>query len=195
MQLGDHKLKDLTPSLVAGHRDKLANMKSERTGRNRKSATVNRYLALLSHACTIAIKEWQWMAVNPVVQISKPREAQGRTRFLSDDERERLLVVCRSSESVHLFPIVTLALSTGMRRGEILGITWENVNLQNRRITLVRTKNGERRVVPLVGNAYELIRDLYLKLEPEGHDLVFPSPNNSKQPIKPWLTFSYSLQH
>jgi integrase len=183
VQLGDHKLKDLTPSLIAGHRDKLANMKSERTGRNRTSATVNRYLALLSHACTIAIKEWQWMAVNPVAQISKPKESQGRTRFLSDQERGRLLAVCRSSESIHLFPIVTLALSTGMRRGEILGITWENVNLQNRRITLVRTKNGERRVVPLVGKAYELIKNLYLKLEPESKELVFPSPNNPLQPI------------
>ena len=182
-QLGDYKLKDLTPSIISSLRDKLTKEQSNRTGRNRTSATVNRYLALLSHACTIAIKEWQWMGANPVVQISKPREAQGRTRFLSDDERERLLVACRSSESIHLFTIVTLALSTGMRRGEILGLSWENVDLQNRRITLVRTKNGERRVVPLVGKAYELIKDLYLKLEPEGKNLVFPSPNNPKQPI------------
>ena len=183
VQPGDYKLKDLTPSVIAKYRDKLTKERSYRTGRNRTSATVNRYLALLSHACTIAIKEWQWMAVNPVVQISKPREAQGRTRFLSDEERERLLVACKSSESVHLFPIVTLALSTGMRRGEILGLSWENIDLQNRRITLLRTKNGERRVVPLVCKAYELIKNLYLKLEPEGKDLVFPSPNNPKQPI------------
>ena len=182
-QLGDYKLKDLTPSLIASLRDKLTKEQSDKTGRIRTCATVNRYLALLSHACTIAIKEWQWMAVNPVIQISKPREAQGRTRFLSDEERERLLVACRSSESVHLFTIVTLALSTGMRRGEILGLSWENVDLQNRRITLTRTKNGERRVVPLVGKAFELIKNLYLKLEPEGKDLVFPSPNNPMQPI------------
>ena len=120
VQLGEYKLKDLTPSLIASLRDKLTKEKSERTGRNRTPATVNRYLALLSHACTIAIKEWQWMAVNPVIQISKPKEAQGRTRFQNDEERERLLVVCRSSKSIHLFTIVTLALSTGMRQGEVL---------------------------------------------------------------------------
>jgi integrase len=120
------------------------------------------------------------MAVNPVVQISKPKEAQGRTRFLNDEERERLLVVCRSSQSTYLFTIVTLALSTGMRRGEILGLSWENVDLKNSRITLFRTKNGERRVVPLVGKAYDLIKNLYLKLEPENKDLLFPSPNNPK---------------
>lgn len=75
VQLGKHKLRDLTPSRIDKLRDKLTREQSDRTGRNRTSATVNRYLALLSHAFTIAIKEWQWMAVNPVVQISKPRGA------------------------------------------------------------------------------------------------------------------------
>jgi integrase len=182
-QLGDYKLKDLTSSMIAKMRDRLAKEQSDRTGRNRTSATVNRYLALLSHAFTIAIKEWQWMAVNPVVQISKPREAQGRTRFLNDEERERLLAICKASESVHLFTIVTLALSTGMRKGEILGLKWENIDLHNRRVTLVRTKNGERRVVPLVGKAYQQIRNLYLKLEPAKDSLLVPSPHNSNQPI------------
>jgi integrase len=182
-ELGDYKLKDLTPSLIAGLRDKLIKKVSDRTGNHRSAATVNRYLGLLSHACTIAIKEFQWMAINPVTQISKPREAQGRSRFLSDEERERLLAVCRSSESVHLFTIVTLALSTGMRRGEMLGLKWENVDLQNGRITLHRTKNGEKRIVPLVGKAYELIKGSYLKLEPEDHDLLFPSPHDPSQPI------------
>jgi len=180
-ELGDYKLKDLTPSLIGGIRDKLIREASDRTGNNRSAATVNRYLGLLSHACTIAIKEFQWMAINPVTQLSKPREAQGRTRFLSDEERERLLAVCKSSKSTHLFPIVTLALSTGMRRGEILGLTWANVDLKNGRITLHRTKNGERRIVPLVGKAYELIKDSYLKLEPEGHEFLFPSPNEQSQ--------------
>ena len=179
-QLGGRKLKNIYPALISTYKEKLIQEPSERTKRKRTPATVNRYLALLSHVCTLAIKEWQWMAVNPVVQISKPREAQGRTRFLSDGERERLLVTCRSSKSTHLFTIVTLALSTGMRRGEMLGLRWEDIDIQNRRITLVRTKNGERRGVPLVGKTYELIKDLYLKLEPENKDLLFPSPNNPK---------------
>ena len=182
-QLGEHKLKDLTPSLVSGLKDKLIKDQSERTGRSRTSATVNRYLALLSHAFTVAVREWQWMAVNPLRQISKFKEAQGRTRFLSDEEREGLLAACKSSESVYLFTIVTLALSTGMRRGEILSLKWENINLQNRRVTLVRTKNGEIRVVPLVSKAYDSIRDIYLKLEPDKDALLFPSPHNSNQPV------------
>ena len=165
VQLGEYKLKDLTPSLIASLRDKLTKELSKRTGRTRTPATVNRYLALLSHACTTAIKEWQWMAVNPVIQISKPKEAQGRTRFLNDEEREKLLVVCRSSKSTYLFTIVTLALSTGMRRGEILGLSWENVDLKNSRITLFRTKNGERRVVPF--NDEKLIESQRLNITQE----------------------------
>ena len=108
VQIGNYKLKDLTPSLITQHRDSLLRQTSNRIGKKRSPATVNRYLGLLSHACTIAIKEWQWMAVNPVIQISKPKEAQGRTRFLSDKERKRLLVVCRSSQSTYMFTIVTL---------------------------------------------------------------------------------------
>jgi len=121
------------------------------------------------------------MEINPVMQISKPKESKGRTRFLSDEEREKLLNTCRSSESVFLFVIVTLALSTGMRKGEILGMKWENVDLNKKRITLVETKNGETRVVPLVGKAYELIRDLYLNIKPLSNDRVFPSTNTPTQ--------------
>ena len=182
-QLGDRKLKSFYPALISTYKEKLIQEPSERTGRKRTAATVNRYLALLSHVFTIAVKEWEWMAVNPVMQISKPKESRGRTRFLSDKEREKLLNACRSSESVFLFVIVTLALSTGMRKGEILGMKWENVDLNKKRITLVETKNGETRVVPLVGKAYELILHVYLKQEPEEDSLIFSSPKNPAQPI------------
>ena len=182
-QLGDRKLKSFYPALISTYKEKLIQEPSERTGRKRTPATVNRYLALISHVFTTAVKEWQWMEINPVMQISKLKESKGRTRFLSDEEREKLLNACRSSESVFLFVIVTLALSTGMRKGEILGMKWENVDLNKKRITLVETKNGETRVVPLVGKAYELILHVYLKQEPEEDSLIFSSPKNLAQPI------------
>ena len=65
---------------------------------------------------------------------------------------------------------------------------------RNRRITLLRTKNGECRVVPLVGKAYELIKNLYLKLEPEGKELVFPSPNNPLQSISSRTAWETSVK-
>ncbi|MBT6716778.1 MAG: site-specific integrase [Nitrospina sp.] len=182
VQLGERKLKSLSPALISSCKEKLVTQPSERTGRKRTPATVNRYLALLGHVFTVAVREWEWMAVNPVAKISKLKEPGGRTRFLSDEERERLLTTCRSSESIHLFIIVTLALSTGMRRGEILGMKWENIDLKKKRITLVETKNGETRVVPLVGKAYELMKNLYLKVQPVTHGLVFSSAKNLAEP-------------
>ena len=111
-QLGEYRLKEMSSSLISLCRDRLIGENSDRTGRKRTAATVNRYLALISHVFAIAVREWEWMAVNPVTKISKLKESRGRTRFLSDEEREKLLAACRSSTSPHLVTIVTLALST-----------------------------------------------------------------------------------
>jgi hypothetical protein len=81
--LGHYNLSDLTPSLIAEHRDILA--------KTRKSSTVRRYLAALSHTFTIAIREYQWINENPCQKIRKPPEPRGRVRYLSDDERRELL--------------------------------------------------------------------------------------------------------
>ena len=120
-QLGDRKLKSFYPALISTYKEKLIQEPSERTGRKRTPATVNRYLALISHVFTTAVKEWQWMEINPVMQISKPKESRGRTRFLSDEEREKLLNTCRSSESVFLFVIVTATASSEVGMEEKVG--------------------------------------------------------------------------
>ena len=151
-QLGALTLADVTPALLAKYRDKLA---SEITVRHqqRNPATVNRYLAALSHAFTIAVKDWQWLDDNPLRKVSKPRETRGRVRFLSDDERERLLQACRESSNPDLYLAVVLFLSTGARQQEILSLRWQQVDLQTGLIRLEQTKNGERRALPLVGAA------------------------------------------
>lgn len=76
--------------------------------RDRSPATVNRYLAVLSHAFAVAVKEWGWLDDNPLRKVTKPQEPRGRVRFLSDDERERLLQACRESASPDLYPAVIL---------------------------------------------------------------------------------------
>ena len=93
-------------------------------GRTRRPATVVRYMAALSHAFTIAVKEWEWLDDSPLRKVSKPQEPRGRVRFLSDEEREILLASCKQSKAPYLYPLVVLALSTGARRGELLGLTW-----------------------------------------------------------------------
>lgn len=67
----------------------------------------------------------------------------GRRRFLAEDEIARLLPACGQSKNPYLTTIVTLALNTGMRKGEILGLEWERVDFARGVLALARTKNGE----------------------------------------------------
>ena len=132
-------------------RDKLLKGNTPK-GTKRSPSTVVRYFAAFSHALTIAMKEWGWIEDSPMRRVTKPREPSGRVRFLSDNERSALLYVCRESSNPLLYPVVVLALSTGMRQGEIMNLRWENVDLFKGKITLHQTKNGERRTVPLRGS-------------------------------------------
>ncbi|TDI76988.1 MAG: site-specific integrase, partial [Betaproteobacteria bacterium] len=89
-EIGSYALADVSPSLLAECRDKLGREITKRS-KPRSPASVVRYLAALSHTFTIAVKEWGWMEDNPMRKVTKPKESRGRVRFLSDDERVRLL--------------------------------------------------------------------------------------------------------
>lgn len=187
-ELGHNSLADCTPSLLAEYRDRLA--KGEPQGTPRSPGTVNRYLAALSHAFTIAVKEWEWLESNPLSRVRKPQEPRGRVRFLSDDERERLLAACKESPNQFLYPVVVLALACGMREGEILGLTWEVVDLVQGRIILHETKNGERRLVPVTGHALDVLKE-FAKVRRFDTPLLFPSKGTrSSVPMimrSPWV--------
>jgi integrase len=92
-----------------------------------------------------------------------------------------LLKACQASSNPYLYPVVVLALSTGMRQGEIMGLKWEDVDLHQGRVTLHETKNGERRVVPLVGKALELLKE-YAKVRRIGTPLLFPGKVKTQRP-------------
>ena len=183
-QIGAYALADVTPALIVQHRDKLIGGITVR-GKPRSPATVVRYMAALSHAFSIAVKEWGWIDDSPMRKVSKPRESRGRVRFLSDDERVRLLKACKESSNPYLYPAVVLALSTGMRHGEIMGLTWDDVDLQRGRAVLHETKNGERRAVAITGHVLELLKELG-KVRRIDSNLLFPSRENRPQkPQKP----------
>ena len=189
--LGDYSLADITPALIAQYRDLLARSPSPR-GNIHSPATVNRYLAVLSHLFTMMIKEWGWVEDNPLRKVTKPKEPRGRVRFLSDEERARLLDECKKSDSQYLYAAIVLALSTGGRRMEILGLHWENIDFNRNVITLHETKNGERRVLPLAGHALELIKQLS-KIRHLNCNLVFPG-KNLKTPVDLRTPFETALK-
>jgi integrase len=179
-RIGAYSLADCTPALIAEYRDKLAATPTPHGGK-RSSTTVGRYLATISHAFTVAVKEWGWVEDNPLRKVTMPKPARGRVRYLSDDERERLLQACRESSDPYLYPAVILALSTGMRAGELLGLTWSRVDLERGRIVLEETKNGDRRLVALRGHALEVLT-AHNKVRRLGTDLVFPGRKDPTTP-------------
>lgn len=164
--LGSIKLHELTPKHIINIRNKLIE--------GRSNATFNRYLAAFSVVLSYAVKECHYIKANPMKQVSKLKEPRGRVRYLSDDERHRLLLECKKSKNKYLYPGVIIALSTGMRRGEIFNLHWEDIDFHKKRAILTKTKNNERRSISLLGPAWEALLSL---LPPKGQSplgKIFP---------------------
>lgn len=188
--LGSYSLADISSALIAEKRDELFNGMTYR-GTQRSAATVVRYLSALSHAFSVAVNEWGWLEDSPMRKVSKLKESRGRVRFLDEEEKARLLQACKDSSNPALFPVVILALSTGMRYSEILNLTWADVDLHRKRIILQETKNGERRAVPIAGQALDLLSDLEKKRRIDTQ-LLFPQvkfANANSEAIPPEFGF------
>jgi integrase len=148
----------------------------------RTGATTNRYLATLSHLFTVAWKEWRLVQSNPLREITKKKEARGRVRFLSDAERDALFDACSKSDWPALHTLVLMAISTGARRGELIKLKWADVDLKAARVIVHETKNGDPRVLPLVGKALTALREL--KLQAGVTPWVFQQPSGFPGPFE-----------
>lgn len=177
-EIGHISLSRFREDVVAICRDKLAST-PDKHGRSRSPATVNRYLCTLGSVVRLAISEWKLLTSSPLKHVRKLAEPRGRTRHLSKEERGRLLKACKESPCPHLYPITKMALLTGMRRREILGLRWRDINLTQRRLTLHRTKNGDQRVLPLIGHLLKLFQMLesLRKTDSSTDDFLFPGRN------------------
>ncbi|MDR2013691.1 MAG: site-specific integrase [Rhodanobacter sp.] len=170
-ELGSYPLADVTPARITEARAKLLERPGMK-GARFAPATANKYVAGLSGVFTIARKNFGFAVGNPCCGITKLAEPRGRIRFLSDAERDALLRECKAhSEALHA--IVILALSTGARKGEILGLRWQDVDMQRGLMTFHQTKNGERRTVPIVGIARLLLAE-HGKVRRINTEFVFP---------------------
>lgn len=182
-QLGSYFLVDVTPQMVADYRDRLGkeNINADnpkKPARYRGPATVHRYLATLSVCFTYAVQELGWTEENPVLKVRKPSLPEGRVRFLTDGEREKLLTACKESKTC-LYTVVVLALSTGARMSEILSLQWDDIDFKRRIMRLEQTKNGDKRAVPLSKHAFKLIQDL-TKVRRIDSNFLFPRTDGKK---------------
>lgn len=190
---GHNLLSEITAARISKERDRLLNEETDRyttaaTGDpiadakreklKRSGATVNRYLASLSVTLSYAVKTLQWLENNPCEKIQKPSESKGRVRFLSDDERAALLQACESH--VDLYLAVILALSTGARQSEVMSLRYSQIDFTRKIITLHDTKNGDKRALPLVGKAFELLQQR-AKVRALNDDRLFPASKQAKK--------------
>jgi integrase len=126
-----------------------------------KAATARRELVILRHVFEVAIKEWNVpLPGNPVRAIKVPKDSEARDRRLEQGELERLLGAIGPRTAWYLRPFIILAIETGMRRGELVSLTWAHVDLKKRTVRLPITKNGHLRIVPLTPKAIEVLSSL-----------------------------------
>lgn len=160
---GDRTLADITPKLIVAYKNK-------RYEDGKAPATINRELANLKKAFNLALREWEWCHQNPVTRVSMEKENNKRDRWLSEEEESRLLTAC----APWLHDLVTFALHTGMRMGEILELTWRGVDFTRRTVTVMRSKNGERRTIPVNETVLRVLKEK-AKVRSLASDLVFCS--------------------
>jgi integrase len=125
-------------------------------------ASVIRELNTLAHAIDVARKEWGvHLTQNVVRMIRRPAPPRGRDLRLVGDEEQRLLDAADAGRSAYMRPVIILAIETAMRQGEILSLTWDDVDLDKRVAHLALTKNGDSRDVPLSSRALRALDVLH----------------------------------
>ena len=150
---------DLAKRFIASIRGvDVAKLRDDYVAEGYDPGTINRRFNVLSHVFNTAKREWGMESLsNPVESVRRPKQPASRTRRLMDGELERLL---DATESDELGAIVLLAVETAMRRSEITSLTRDKVNLKTSTLTLLDTKNGESRVVPLSSRAVAILKKL-----------------------------------
>ncbi|WP_312283574.1 site-specific integrase [Candidatus Igneacidithiobacillus taiwanensis] len=192
-ELGHLALADVTPAAVKQAMERLAAEPSARPlsggkERLRSAATLNHYRQALASVLAVASREWEWMDKSPMPKVKKKQEPRGRVRYLSDDERARLLEACKGSSNPDLYLAVLLALTTGGRQAETMGASWRQIDLNRATLTLEETKNGSRRTLHLSAPVLELLKER-AKVRRLDTDLLFPSKANPRKPVdlrQPW---------
>jgi integrase len=166
------------------NKDKIENGSSE-TERKRSPATINRFQSSISAVFQKAIK-WRCLKVNPVRGIPRGEETHRFGRSLSEKERKALLKACKGSDWDRLYLLVTMALSTAARLGELLSLSWDDIDFKKNLASLSETKNGNPRLLPLIPAIVEQLQALPRPID--GQTLLFPSEDDPHKPF-PFRTF------
>jgi integrase len=153
---GERTLAQITTPLVAEYQDdRLEEV---------KEATVYQELSLLRRMFNIARKRWRWVKDNPVSDGDlsfSVGNRNARDRWLTIEEEQILLE--KATNPVWLRTLLITALHTGMRRGEILALTWKDVDFAKRLVRVEKSKNGEKRAIPMSQTLYDVLKSVKVR--------------------------------
>ena len=152
-----------------------------RLSKDLSNSTINKYKKAVSVVFNYGIREYD-LPDNPTRYIRSLPEKKGRTRYLSDNERKRLFKACRASKWNKLYLLVLMAITTGARRGELLNLCWNNIDIGKQTAYVLTSKNGEPKVLPLTNSVIEELQ----KFNRNDSSLIFCSEIN---PSKPYFFF------
>lgn len=178
-------LRQITPPLIETFKQDFLNTPT-RHGTKRSHATVNYHLRVLSKIFSMAV-DAEILESNPSRRVKTLRLENQRTRVLSDEEESRLLAGLSDNEPVQ--QIVTLALHTGLRRGEIFNLAWADIDFGRRTILVQQSKSGKKRIVPMNATVTEMLRNMTRRGE-----LVFPSPRTGGKLIEIKRSFNRAMK-
>jgi site-specific recombinase XerD len=153
---GNTAVDDITPQMIKAYLDKRDDL---------TKTTINRYRGTLSMIFQEAIRNGKAKA-NPARLVRLHREENTRVRFISYAEEAVIREIIRERCSMHE-PELTLALETGMRRGELYALEWDRVDFERRQLLLLKTKNGAARVVILTAAAVSALEQLWKRRNPD----------------------------
>ncbi|MDF2372676.1 MAG: site-specific integrase [Rhizobiaceae bacterium] len=165
----------LSPQDISSFRD-------ERLKTVAPSTTV-RELAILSHVIEVAIRDWGLpLSRNVVKLVRRPVIRNERSRRLEGNEEQRLLDGCDGGKTAFFKTLLILAIETGMRRGEILSLQWNDFSHNRRVITLTMTKNGSGREVPISQRAFNALMEWKSRAEID-QPRIFPISAGSLEQV------------
>lgn len=176
-QIGDIRVFDIDTDTIYRVREILQTEKI-RGDKVRSNSTINNYTATLSAMFSKAKKLWRVNMENPITDLEKLEIDNERVRSLSKKERETLLKTCKDSYCPYLHPIVLIALGTGARKMEILNLKWKDIDLDNDRAKVDKTKNKTRMGMTFQGELKDVLLDLYKNKTSDVW--VFPSKDGTK---------------
>lgn len=168
-RIEDWKKRPIASRFLSGIRSSdISAYRKERRAEKYSERTITLELAIISHLYSYAQKKWQGMEAleNPVIgskvkgtdpdrKTKKEKGYRGRDRVLSADEQTKFLPILTKE----MRRIVIIAIETGMRRGELMGLAWSQIDLSQRMVKLTDTKNGTSRDVPLTNTAIAAFRE------------------------------------